>query len=202
MKKEKDVKKHKHFAFALLVYAIAYVLGLFAYDVVRELTVAIHGYLHLLLPKLIPLYNAILSPEEYSTQASVISAVALVFTFYILNFASLRLDNGKNEFIISKTEGFYTLREGCELYCKSFLISDTVVTLLVPLIFNIPIFFVLEEWFRYGADIPIWAARVLAPITGNLSAIAFTMIISFVTRLLCIRGAVKHYRAAWLAGFA
>ena len=99
MEKEKDVKKHKHFTFALLVYAIAYVLGLFAYNVVRELTVAIHGYLHLLLPELIPLYNAILSPEEYSTQASVISAVALVFTFFILKKRSARLPGLNNQFV-------------------------------------------------------------------------------------------------------
>lgn len=199
-KEDLAMKSTRKILSPLVIYTLAYLIGGVLFDIVNETVSACHGYLHAILPKAIPLYNAITAPQEHAVQAQIVSAIALFVTFLILNFASLRLDNAKNELIIKRTEGFYTLREGCDLYYKNFLVSDAVVTLLIPLVFNIPAPFIPEAWQKYGTGIPLWSSYAIKDIMSYTAAIPLCMILSFIARQMCVVGAVRHYRASWLMG--
>ena len=154
-------------------------------------------------PDLFPIYDVIGESELYRLTSARVSVLALFIILTATVYLAKRYSNHTFEFIISKTDGLFTVREGLGIYAGEFLISDAIESLVISAVFFIPASFIPKQFFSTGsivADI-LLPIHSLASLLGTpLGALAFFGLLA-AAHLIVLIPSLTYYRAKWLTGF-
>ncbi len=119
-------------------YFVFYIFSPLLFRAVYPLIDGVHQLLSDILPSVFYAFNQVTEKDAYEAQQLIIRLIAGALTLLLINLISVVYDNFKNEYIIGKTDGFYTIAEGLRLYASRFTASDFAATVSVPLIFALP----------------------------------------------------------------
>lgn len=197
------MKKHAH---SILRYFLIYALGFAVFYVVRALTDVVYGILSDKIPEAFPTYNPLTDKAELSSLEETLAFISAVVTVFVLTLLSVKYDNERFEFIISKTDGFYTLGEGAKIYAKNYLFADILTSITVPVPFFIATFIKIPQ----GG---VKAMRILEDILGTLTAPSFAytdklgfgfgisvaISASLLFRIPAALAGLKRWRGLWLS---
>jgi hypothetical protein len=158
-------------------------------------------------PTIFRIYSIITEKAAYERQQLLISVIALAFSVFITVFLAVAFDNGKNEFLISKTEGFYTLKGGFSVYKSKFLTFDILLSFSIPSILYalsfIPIDFpagklsVLEKYLTLFFVPYTSLSEYFGIVPGEIILIFICVAALFPA----IFSGLKRWRASWLSDF-
>ena len=196
----------KKYAHSILRYFTIYALGFSVLYILRLLADVIYGILSDSMPSVFPSYNALTDKAETLALEATISLICAVITVFAVTFLAVKYDNGRFEFVISKTDGFYTIREGCAIYAKNYLSADVVSAVLVP----VPFFLMTLVELPDGN---VKALRILGDIIGTIAAptLAFSdklgfgfgllaaASVSLLSRIPAVYAGLKRWRGLWLS---
>ena len=159
---------------------------------------AVYEVLAYVMPDVFKMYSQIKEPELYRELAKCLTLTALGISIVVVNYVALRVDNKRFERMVTLTDGQYTMAEGLLLYVKEFLLSDIIVTLIIPPLVMIPFEFVPADFFGRWLSMPFWCYDYLTGYFNIVEATVLLAVISLVSRLLIIYPTVKVWRAMWL----
>ena len=154
-------------------------------------------------PSVFPRYNPIFEKEEFLAQGRRLSLVSALISALAVGIIELRLDNMRFEFLISKTDGFYKIRDGVSIYTKEFLISDIISAAFAPAIF-IPLTLIRlpEKAARISDILDNFILAMPKAIIGEIGEIGTYFILFTVLVFARIIGAYSglyRWRALWLS---
>ena len=75
-------------------------------------------------------YSPVLEVKEYQRATHTVSVIGTVLAIFLTSLIVTRLDNGRDEMIIKKTEGFYRIPEIMPFYYKTYALPDLVSSLV------------------------------------------------------------------------
>ena len=151
-------------------------------------------------------YNPITEPEQYEIAASVLYLLVAALSLFMIAYFQIRFDNSRMEYMISKTEGMYTFREGISLYYPRYLVSDAVASAVAPLPLFIAEPFIPQYW---PETIPTFVIKpveyifsFITPcidILGFIAAYLFIASVLFASRALGGALSIRAWRGIWLS---
>ena len=156
-------------------------------------------------PRIVPEYNFVNERENYERFYLALSVISVVISIFILSYASIRLDNERMEYMITKTEGKYTLGEGISIYFPRYLRSDIAASLVIPLplmvtdIFVLPFLDFLPEGLLSLIYMPFEPTRIICEAFGLVFGYLFMAVLFFVSRMLSGIRALDIWRVLWLS---
>ena len=197
------MKKYLH---SFLRYFLFSIIGFILFFIFSFLTRHLNEFLSGIFPTLFKIYNPVSNREELVLQnqnIALISAIASVFT---LTLIAIWQDNLRYEHLISKTDGFYTIKQGAEIYRREFLGADLFSSVIVPAFFlgltliNIPnsaprILRVLGNCLTEILVIPLAFTERLGFILGG----ALLIFVSVASRIPTVYLSLAHWRGIWLS---
>ncbi len=190
---------HKYLGTPML-YLCGLLLAFLPFMLVEWLLPHTLDWLSLTLGGAIPIYSEITHPEQYAAQEAALAVAEVLVTLLILEAVLTRLDNKRFEYVISKTEGLYTMREGLALYMREFLALDLVIASVLPAASVIACAFIPEIAFEYGAEFPLRLGYELYLHHGAVRASVIIVLCAVTARLISGILALRRYRAVWLSG--
>ena len=121
------------------------------------------------MPGLFPTYNFVSEKEEYYALCRSLDVWAFLLVACAVAIVSVSFDNERREFIIKKTEGFYTVGQGSSLYFQRYLRDDIIASAVasLPMVALYPLLYV--------DGLPKWFYRVLELLTAHVTALAGAM---------------------------
>lgn len=196
----------KKYLYSFLRFFLIYSVGFVAFYLFNYIFARLNEYLAVYLPRFFKVYNPIIDNAAMLRQEAVIALLAAVASVVLLTVIAVRTDNLKYEYMISRTDGFYRVREGAEIYFPEFLGADILSAVSVPLI-SYPLTLI---------DVPNSAPRALRVIEnildtvlvipeafeGMLGAVlgaALLVLTSLIARAYAAFRALFFWRAAWLS---
>lgn len=188
----------KRYIAPIFLYLIVILLGFVLMFVPSYLLPLLYDTLSRMAPDTFPDISPISQPDEYKVFSMWIMLISVFIVLLVLNYVALRLDNKRFEYVISLTDGLYTMPEGLLLYVKNFLISDVIAALIVPPIIIIPAYFIPMELLDKGLSIPFWLGCETMPYFDFITATLIAVVISIISRICIIYPTVKVWRAMWL----
>ncbi len=151
-------------------------------------------------PDLFPLPNYIFEEEEYAALQKLLMLPSLLLCFFIIARVSLFFDNSRFEHVISKTDGMYRMKEGLKLYYSSFLLSDVIISLLVPVGLTLPVYiYVPKKYIDMIFSLFFTPAFNCYESFGYVKGAVILVLVTLVCRLLAGAFATRGYRARWLS---
>ena len=153
-------------------------------------------------PSVFENYSPVLDGEAYAIQAAVLDVSIGTLTLLIYSYVLVRYDNERMEFMISKTEGFYTLREGAALYYPRYARRDALISVCVPISFIIASAFVPEHIYDFVDPIFDYIfsfSRLFTDHLGFFIGAVITSLSVFVTRMLAGLKSVRAWQGIWLS---
>ena len=195
------MKYLKAFLLGLCIWCVSFMLfGLIDFAVKALIYPALAEWF----PRIVPEYNFVNEREDYDRLYATMSVISALILICISSHVTMRLDNERMEYMITKTEGLYTLSEGLNIYYSKYFRADVVAACLIPLplmIFDalLPLFAFLPEGVVSLMQIPLEPTRAF---TGTLGVIPAYLIMSFtfvVSRLVSGIRCIDLWRALWLS---
>ena len=157
-------------------------------------------------PKLIPEYNFVNEREDYDRLAAALTLICGVIYIFVSSHISLRLDNERMEYMISSTDGLYTISEGARIYYSRYLYADIFAALLIPLpmllldIFAMPqLIGLLPDGVISLMSMPFEPTRAFSAFLGIVPAYVFMSVCFLVSRLASGLRCIDVWRAVWLS---
>ncbi len=167
--------------------------------VVGELYRFLGGFL----PSLFPTFDFTTERDLYYMLSDALMLASLAATIYTVTYLSMQRNNDRFEFMISKTDGFYKVKEVLKTYIDNFLLSDLLASLFVGVVFTLPFIFIPEQFIERGSLVStLFSPYKTATLAlGNVGGVLFGVGALVVSHLISIPLALKYYRAKWLSGF-
>ena len=132
----KTFKKYASaFALLLIFLLICQVISHAALFLVNTVYSALHKWFG----DAFPLYSPIGDSRGYEVYSAVTGLIAYTLSLLLSVYLACLLSNAKNERLISRTEGFFTVREGFSIYLKEFILPDATASAVCSFILLIPI---------------------------------------------------------------
>ncbi len=161
----------------------------------------LYSALHEWFGSVFPLYSPISNAERYRVFREVLSFISFGIALFISTYLSVRLDNYKNERIISATDGLYTVGEAMPIYLRTLYPHDLIGSALAP----VPIYLasaLSPQWF-FDKDFsfPLTHSRLLCESVGLFGAWLITALALALFHLLSALIALDRWRARWLTDF-
>lgn len=196
----------KRYAMSLIRYLIFYSLGFIVFLLLGYLTRAAHALFADWLPTVFRELDPIYDREGYRELTRRLDLVAAALSLYTVTHLSAVYDNERFEHLISRTDGFYTVREGLSLYLPRYAVPDLISAVTVPLAASALALISLPD------TAPVWARRLVDMIDGFLSiqnafteglgvilGISLLLLLSIAFRLPAAYFAVLRFRGVWLS---
>ena len=190
--------RYKYFGTAVL-YLLLYLLAAVPFLLAGYLVNGVFALLCEELPEVFRSASFTKDPEGYRLQVQVIAALTASIALFVLNVISGKLDNKRQEYVISMTDGRYTLPEGLRLYLKSFLLSDVIAAVIPPMLIAVPAALVPEWLLDYGLRFPMWMNVELNAAFDPITGAAVLILLSVLMRLFSVPTVLSGWRAEWLA---
>ena len=196
----------KKYLQTILRYLIVYLLGFAAFIVIGALVSVFHNALCNWMPDVFVHYNFITEPEAAEAQRINLNFITGIITVFVLAVISVKYDNSRYEFVISKTDGFYTLREGASIYASHYLVADTLAAVLVPMT-TVGLVFIkitkespklirqLERYLDSFIALPLSYTEKL----GFTIGVILLALTSLLSRVAAVYSGLKRWRGVWLS---
>ncbi len=156
-------------------------------------------------PRLVPEYNFVNEREDYERFYLVLSVISVSISIFILSYVSIRLENERMEYMITKTEGKYALGEGMLIYFPRYIYPDILAALVIPLplllldIFALPFLDFLPEGLQSLINMPFEPTRIICEAFGIPLGYLFMAALFFAARILSGIRAIDIWRVLWLS---
>lgn len=156
-------------------------------------------------PGLLPDYNFVKEREKYEQLRKILEMICASLAAVILSCLSVRYDNERFEYMITKTEGMYTLREGAALWYPRYVVSDLLVALVIPTLAVIlesriiPLLNFLPESAIGMLYLPLSLSSAFIAVFGEVWSVLLLFFIIYATRLLWGLRALDRFRVIWLS---
>jgi hypothetical protein len=192
-----------------VIYLVVYIFGFVIFASGTAIARYSYAYLNYLLPSAFPIFSPVSEKDGYAAYLKLLDIAGISIAILIINYIAMRFDNDKFEFIISKTDGQYTVVEGTKIYVREFAVSDIISAVLFPIVLTSAAYFIPND---LQTDTPI--VNLLIGILNNLLwlgntvesyfkihvGILLILVISAASRAILTTGILKRWRAAWLSG--
>ena len=124
------MKYLKAFALGLCIWCFSFMLfGLIDFAVKALIYPALVEWF----PRLVPEYNFVNEREDYDRLYATMSVISSLILICVASHVTMRLDNERMEYMITETEGLYTISEGAGIYYSRYIRADIIASLLIPL---------------------------------------------------------------------
>ena len=187
-------------------YLLFYLAGFIIFYLASYCVSAVLTLLSEELPRLFTIENPIKDRDAYDNQQLNIAFISGIITLYIITSLAVKYDNDRFEYMVERTEGFYTLRHGGALYARRYILPDVIISIVVPFstfglaFINVPddakrIFLRLSDY----AEVFIALQRAFTERLGFAFGFAFLILLSLLFRIPTGFFAIKRFRGIWLA---
>lgn len=122
---------------ALFALLLAFVLSFVIYIILNGAVASVHTVLSEIFPKSISLKNPIEHPSDYRKQELIYAGVSAVLTILISSFVPSVVSKKKSKFFFNLTSGLVSLKEGREIYIRTYLLSDILASAILAGIFTV-----------------------------------------------------------------
>lgn len=196
------MKYIKAFFLGFCIWVVSFILFSFIHFAVSSL---IYPWLLDAFPKIIPQYNFVNEREDYERFYRLLALISAIINAFVTSHISLRLDNGRMEFMITKTEGLYTIKEGAKLYYSTYFTADVFAGVMIPLPFILVIELLIPKLSFLPDGVLSLIAMPLAPTMafvdalGGLFGYLVMVLVIFVSRILSGLRCVDLWRGIWLS---
>ena len=179
-------------------------LGLIIGAFIGTLISQIYELLFEYFPDTFPLYNPVFEKEKYDRFTLTMAFISLSLTLALTVYICQRFNNDRFEFMIAKTEGLYKIREVLRTYVDKFAASDVAESIIVALLFTVPIYFIPKGFFTKSTFIVdlLLPLRTVIDGVGITGAVLDAILALLLSHALTLPLILKFYRAKWLTGFA
>lgn len=175
-------------------------IGIGVSVVVSEL----YRFLNDLVPNLFPTYEIGTTDKFFDSLYTSLWFISLVIAVFITVYLSLRYDNKKFEFIITKTDGLYKIRNFLPTYVDVFAKADFCASVINGIIYSIPFIFIPMPFIKNESFLAKLAEpyKLMSECFGYVFAPIVMMIIIAACYLFAVPLALKYYRAKWFSAFS
>ena len=195
----KNFKKYASaFALLLIFLLICQVISHAALFLVNTVYSALHKWFS----DAFPLYSPIGDSGGYEVYSAVTGLIAYTLSLLLSVYLACLLSNAKNERLISRTEGFFTVREGFSIYLKEFILPDATASAVCSFILLFPICFIPEGFFTKDYSFFLSYQKLIFDTFGFALGVILASIVTFGLHFIAVIPAMKYWRSAWLTGFA
>ncbi len=204
--KEKGGEGMRKYCSSFFRFFLIYVFGFLAFTAASFLVSVFYNVLNGALPSVFPRYNFVTEPELAESLAEGLRLTSGILSVFLLELLAVKYDNSRYEYLISRTDGFYTLKEGAVIYVKGYLFADVASAVLVPLTTYSLVFInigdkaprilrMLEKPLNTFISIPLSFTEKFGLTVGALLLIA----VSLLSRAASAYFGIKRWRAIWLS---
>lgn len=191
--------KHKYVE-PVLIFLAVYLFNYLLCQCGELLFIYSYSYLAEVMPSVVETVNPIHTPAEYELYLKGVATVGALVALFIMNYVSLRLDNEKFEYIITKTDGQYRLVDGVKLYFGEFFKSDAIASTVAVGVLVMGAYFIPEKLLDKGLLFVFKLGVSLIDFYGPVGAVVIAVLFSFITRIISVPLCVRTWRALWLSG--
>ena len=184
----------------VLIFLAVYLFNYLLCQCGELLFIYSYSYLAEVMPSVVETVNPIHTPDEYELYLKGVATVGALIALFIMNYVSLRLDNEKFEYIITKTDGQYRLVDGVKLYFSEFFKSDAIASTVAVGVLVMGAYFIPEKLLDKGLLFVFKLGVSLIEFYGLVGAVVIAVLFSFVTRIISVPLCVRTWRALWLSG--
>ena len=196
----------KKYFYSIVRYFLIYLLGFIAFFIFDYLFTSLNEFLSGVFPEFFKIYNPITSRIDLIRQKETIALLSGISSVFVITLIAVKGDNLRYEFIISQTEGLYTIRDGFSIYRKNFLLSDIIPAVFVPLsTVGLTLISVSENDPKFLRILADYLDSILAvPYSftdklGFLPGVTALLLISLAARLPVAYLSLANWRGNWLS---
>ena len=197
------MKKYLH---SFVRYFLFYAIGFIIFSIFSFLVRHLNEFLAGIFPAIFKIYNPVSNREQLVLQNKNIALFSAGLSVFTLSLLAIRQDNLRYEHLISKTDGFYTIKQGANLYRREFFGADLFSAIIVPSFFlgltliNIPnsapkLLRIFGDYLSEFLAIPLAFTEGFGFILGAL----LLVLISLISRIPAIYLSLAHWRGIWLS---
>ena len=156
-------------------------------------------------PGFLPDYSFVNEREKYEQLHRILKMISAVIAAIFISYLSVRYDNERFEYMITKTEGMYTLRDGIALWYPRYVRSDLLVAVIIPLLAVIlesrviPLLTFLPESAKDLLYLPLSLSSAFVALFGEVWSIVILFLVIYASRLLAGLRALDRFRVVWLS---
>ena len=196
----------KRYAASFLRYLIFYSLGFLIFSLFGYFTRAFYDLLCEWFPSVFTSFGPIYDKNEYMEKQNALGLIGALLSLYTVTHLTTVYDNGRFEYMISRTDGFYTLGEGFSIYVKRYAAPDIISAVTVPALLAPLALITAPE------DAPEWALRLIdlidpflsiqgafCAVAGLYPGIILLILASVIFRAPTAFFGVKRFRGVWLS---
>ena len=184
----------------VLIFLAVYLFNYLLCQCGELLFIYSYNYLAEVMPSVVDTVNPIHTPDEYELYLKGVATFGALVGLFLINYVSLRMDNEKFEYLITKTDGQYRLKDGLKLYFAEFFKSDAIASTIAVGVLVAGASFIPEKLLDRGLIFIFRLGVSLIEFYGPVGAVAVAVLFSFVTRMLSVPLCVRTWRALWLSG--
>ena len=184
----------------VLIFLAVYLFNYLLCQCGELLFIYSYNYLAEVMPSVVDTVNPIHTPDEYELYLKGVATFGALVGLFLINYVSLRMDNEKFEYLITKTDGQYRLKDGLKLYFAEFFKSDAIASTIAVGVLVAGASFIPEKLLDRGLIFIFRLGVSLVEFYGPVGAVAVAVLFSFVTRMLSVPLCVRTWRALWLSG--
>lgn len=184
----------------VLIFIAVYLFNYLLCQCGELLFIYSYNYLTEVMPSVVDTVNPIHTPDEYELYLKGVATFGALVGLFLINYVSLRMDNEKFEYLITKTDGQYRLKDGLKLYFAEFFKSDAIASTIAVGVLVAGASFIPEKLLDRGLIFIFRLGVSLVEFYGPVGAVAVAVLFSFVTRILSVPLCVRTWRALWLSG--
>jgi hypothetical protein len=147
-------------------------------------------------------YSPVSEPEAYAVLSAALDILIGSVSIIIFSYISVRYDNERMEYMISKTDGLYSLKDGSKLYFRRYILSDVLVSLAVVIPFTVAAALVPEHVHKFVDPVFDYLFSFVRIYTSHLGIAlgAFVLCLSMlVGRTLSGLKSLKAWQGIWLS---
>ncbi|MBR2930900.1 MAG: hypothetical protein IKC32_06690 [Clostridia bacterium] len=182
-----------------LLGLLCFLFGAAIYPIAEPLVLIVFDYLVLNFPALFTRPSPISEPEAYLAMERGLRIVTVALITLVVTVFAMRLDNKRFEYLTRLTEGLYRIPERTVWYLKEFWITDLISAVFAPVVMVLVAYLVPYEYVAPVFPL-IWCGGALYGYAELFPALAITVLISVVARLILIPSTLSAWRAAWISG--
>lgn len=173
-------------------YTLAFLVFLLLNGAIREILCE-------LLPTLFPPYNPVTEKELYFQMAKNTALVTAFICIFLASYAAVAFDSIRYERVISKTDGFYRIKNALPSYLLDFLPADIIGSAISPLPLLLLTLFSFPENVTKHTDKLFALTEAFTGKFGTLSGFLMIFLFSLASRLVIAPIALRRFRGMWLA---
>lgn len=180
-----------------VIYLLIMLLGGFIQPLISYIVIPFYSFLHLSFPHTFPKPSSVLDPAGYENLQMLLWCVSAFIAILIITYISMRLDNKRFELIITRTDGLYRVHKMSLSVLKEFFVADLIPSVIVPIVYILPIYLIPEEYLWYLPNI-LWVGGGLSAWVMLPEALLFGILASVFCRFILIPRVLDVWRANWL----